>query len=242
MKKILIILVLLVTSRTAWTQSYYVEYVIGDEDGKGALLINDTLSYWQETFFLGGNNDDIIKLSSDYKIFLVKKNKANFLYYSYKTFDRVFLITDSLHIMQWKLEKETKEILGFKCKSASTIFRGRKYTAYYTTKIPLSNGPWKFGGLPGLILQIISHDDRAFNFTATKILQKQIPTIQDIPAYEPQKFITWKQFQRIYEELCQAQISRIKANLKPGEMSQLLYLTREVIYPPINTGKGVRIE
>ena len=33
-------------------------------------------------------------------------------------------------------------------------FRGRDYRALFTMNIPLSVGPWKFGGLPGLILKV----------------------------------------------------------------------------------------
>lgn len=35
---------------------------------------------------------------------------------------------------------------------ATTIFRGRKWTVYFTEDIPLPLGPWKLGALPGLIL------------------------------------------------------------------------------------------
>lgn len=45
-------------------------------------------------------------------------------------------------------------ILDYKCHKALTSFRGRDYVAWFTLDIPISNGPWKFGGLPGLILQV----------------------------------------------------------------------------------------
>ncbi|WP_297063293.1 GLPGLI family protein, partial [uncultured Duncaniella sp.] len=36
--------------------------------------------------------------------------------------------------------------------------RGRNWTAWYTEEIPITDGPWKFGGLPGLILKV--EDDK----------------------------------------------------------------------------------
>lgn len=33
-------------------------------------------------------------------------------------------------------------------------FRGRSYKAYFTNDIPITIGPWKFNGLPGLIVYI----------------------------------------------------------------------------------------
>ena len=42
-------------------------------------------------------------------------------------------------------------ILGYPCHKATTHFRGRDYVAWYTEEIPYPYGPYKFGGLPGLI-------------------------------------------------------------------------------------------
>lgn len=53
---------------------------------------------------------------------------------------------------KWVLHNNTKTIVGYPCKKATTTFRGREYEVWYTTRIPISDGPWKFKGLPGLIL------------------------------------------------------------------------------------------
>lgn len=58
----------------------------------------------------------------------------------------------------WKLESGTTTILGYVCKKATTTLHGRNYTAWYAPEIPIDNGPWKFGGLPGLILK--AEDDK----------------------------------------------------------------------------------
>lgn len=59
---------------------------------------------------------------------------------------------------QWKLKPDTMTVAGYLCKKAITTFRGRNYTAWYAVDIPISNGPWKFKGLPGLILK--AEDDK----------------------------------------------------------------------------------
>ena len=56
--------------------------------------------------------------------------------------------------IKWKLGEKRKKINGLECREASAKFRGRYYDVWYTTEIPVSVGPWKFSGLPGLILQI----------------------------------------------------------------------------------------
>lgn len=45
-------------------------------------------------------------------------------------------------------------ILGYHCMLATTQFRGRTYSAWFALDIPINDGPWKFHGLPGLILKV----------------------------------------------------------------------------------------
>ena len=44
-------------------------------------------------------------------------------------------------------------ILGYPCALAVATYKGRTWYAWYTEDIPLDAGPWKLGGLPGLILR-----------------------------------------------------------------------------------------
>ena len=55
----------------------------------------------------------------------------------------------------WNLEPGDTTIVGYKCKKATCNFRGRKWIAWYTLDIPISEGPWKIDGLPGMILKAI---------------------------------------------------------------------------------------
>ena len=67
------------------------------------------------------------------------------VYYNYE---------ETLPLQKWHLLPDTTTILGQVVHKASTLFRGRTYYAWYCPSIPLSAGPWKFSGLPGLILRI----------------------------------------------------------------------------------------
>ena len=79
-----------------------------------------------------------------------------------KTIDRVPLETytfeEEMESPDWTLESDTLIVCGYTCKKAITTYFGRNYTAWYTPEIPISEGPWKFFGLPGLILKV--EDDR----------------------------------------------------------------------------------
>lgn len=58
--------------------------------------------------------------------------------------------------IKWNLVKGDSIVNGTACKKATCTFSGRNYVAWYAESIPLPFGPYLFGGLPGLILEI--HD------------------------------------------------------------------------------------
>ena len=64
-----------------------------------------------------------------------------------------YCYVDSLHTQMWTMGDSTREVLGYTCQQAMADFRGRRWTAWFATDIPVSDGPWKLGGLPGLILE-----------------------------------------------------------------------------------------
>lgn len=64
-------------------------------------------------------------------------------------------------------------IMGHVAHKAKTKYRGRIWTVYYTLDIPISDGPWKLCGLPGLIL--CAKDSLGdFSFEATGIVDSFI--------------------------------------------------------------------
>lgn len=72
--------------------------------------------------------------------------------------------------IEWTIGDETCEILGYTCRRAGCDFRGRHYTAWFTEEIPLGSGPWKFHGLPGLIMAV-EDDEGDYSFRIEGIEQ-----------------------------------------------------------------------
>ena len=80
----------------------------------------------------------------------------------------VFQYTEAVPKLKWKLCDERKKVLDYDCQKATCTFRGRDYEAWFAEGIHVSFGPWKFGGLPGLILEIADTKNE-YHFIATGI-------------------------------------------------------------------------
>lgn len=63
-------------------------------------------------------------------------------------------------LFQWEIHPETKSYKSYKVQKATAEFAGRNYTAWFTSEIPIPDGPYKFNGLPGLIVKIADEKDQ----------------------------------------------------------------------------------
>lgn len=85
-----------------------------------------------------------------------------------------FMVTEDTPIQEWSLIDEKKIIGDYMCSLAECHFRGRHYYAWYTEDIPMPYGPWKLGGLPGLIVSAYDIDHQ-YEFTMTEFGTESIP-------------------------------------------------------------------
>lgn len=69
-----------------------------------------------------------------------------------------YLIETPAEQINWTIEPDTKNFNDLVCQKATARFKGRNYTAWFCSQLPYSNGPWKLGGLPGLVLE--AYDDK----------------------------------------------------------------------------------
>ena len=79
-----------------------------------------------------------------------------------------FRYTESLETPQWTLAGKDSIIADYPCQQAETFYRGRHWTVWFTPDIPVSDGPWKLHGLPGLILQA-EDSEHWFSFACIEI-------------------------------------------------------------------------
>lgn len=88
--------------------------------------------------------------------------------------------TEPVSIFNWQINSATRTISGYKCQQANTFFRGRYYTAWFTRQIPIPDGPYKFCGLPGLIVQI-QDKTGGYSFELTNLKETTISTPITLP-------------------------------------------------------------
>ena len=100
------------------------------------------------------NNMMSIDLILDSMFTVYKDLESNSLLFEFMDLSqRSYYYADTLYPMQWNITHERKKINGAICIKAITEFKGREYISWYDSSIQVSNGPWKLGGLPGLILE-----------------------------------------------------------------------------------------
>ncbi len=79
--------------------------------------------------------------------------------------------------INWKISTEKKKIGEFQTQKATTHFAGRNWIAWFTTDVPIQDGPYKFSGLPGLIVEIA--DEKNSHKIELKGLKKITETVQE---------------------------------------------------------------
>ncbi len=92
----------------------------------------------------------------------------------YKTQKRVllnrYIYAEDRPVFDWTITPDTMTVVGYVCKKAICLFRGRYYTVWFTPDIPITEGPWKFNGLPGLILKA-EDSEGDYSFVCTALYQ-----------------------------------------------------------------------
>lgn len=92
-----------------------------------------------------------------YPKYIIKDYKENKIKEKYYVWG-YYVFSEDTPTISWELTEEMDSICGYPCMKAQADFSGRKWNAWFTSNIPLSDGPFRFQGLPGLILKMESED------------------------------------------------------------------------------------
>lgn len=160
-------------SKVSYVNYTYFDYLLNAEFSTHLVFNNKTSSYHMDLI----KGRKAVNTLSNGRILIggvddkyVFKNKTSNKLVSVESFesDNLFGVSEDLPKFDWKLQNSFKNINNYKCQLATTTFRGRDYEAWFTSKIAVSEGPWKFHGLPGLILQVADKTG-SYQWTVTEI-------------------------------------------------------------------------
>jgi len=113
-----------------------------------------------------------------------------------------YILEDKEIDFGWQITTERKKIGDFECvKAISKPFRGRVYEAWFAPEIPISGGPWKLCGLPGLILEAKDQSGEV-SFVMEKLTINPTERKAIFNPYENVKLprITWEQYKKLIKE------------------------------------------
>ncbi len=133
-----------------------------------------------------------------------------------------FRYEEPLNLFDWKLTGEMDTIKNYVVKKATCKFGGRSWTAWFTPEIPYSDGPYKFCGLPGLILKI--YDNKKHYVFEMEYLEKPNKNIPIKLVEKDFLFTTKSKFFKAKEAFRDDLINRAQEAGFNNKESQTIYL------------------
>lgn len=176
---------------------------------------NNSSSYIYENL-----SDSIIKFTSTSKLVYDYNKSTNSLVQYSEIADEKYIVIDTLKNLNWNLDfEEKKKIANYNCNKATLNFRGINFIAWYASEIPVNYGPWKFRGLPGLILQVYDEglnfevivEEISINAANAKVVEYKVNNLyKDVN-------ISWKNFVEKYKNKDIEITRRLSASIGRGE-------------------------
>ncbi len=173
------------------------------------LTFNETNSLWVDAPESEGEGNQEISHQSDggaqFQIKMQRPDNKLFKDLDTETslesqefFGRYFLVSGELKKFAWKLTGEQKKVAGYACQKATAMQDSTQIEAWFTTQIPVSNGPGHYGQLPGMILEM-SIDNGNRTAVAVKVDLKPVAS-ESLEKPSKGKEVTEAEFNKIREE------------------------------------------
>lgn len=150
---------------------------------QGRKLHNQLMSIGVEQYLKNGDDSAIPHYKGQIYVFKSLKDSITSVYDTYGLGEQGYYDEPFAEI-KWTVADSTKTILGYECIMAETNYHGRRWSAWFAPEIPLSDGPWKLCGLPGLILEAADSSGQ-HSFIATGIENSNQVMY---PIYQRQKY------------------------------------------------------
>lgn len=122
---------------------------------KAVMFFTNKVSRFED--FKEENSDEFGGYTWRSEEYVIYRNLVENKAYDYIRFlDKLYVIDDNIQNQNWKILNDMREIAGHICMNASwnDTVKGNKVIAWYALDLPVPFGPERYGGLPGMILEI----------------------------------------------------------------------------------------
>jgi GLPGLI family protein len=178
-------------------------YLFGNRSGWKQYKI---LNYTQELSKYENSDEnaqfEMMGWSRKKELFFIENNLKESSSHLVMTFSgKQYIISDSIRNYKWKIGNNLKEIVGHICMNATTFdsLRKQNIEAWFALDLPVSSGPDRFAGLPGMILEL-DINKGAMNYVAEKIEDIDINTAFTKPKKIKGKKINLVQLNELYKK------------------------------------------
>lgn len=125
----------------------------------------------------------------------VRKDSKQIVLYEMVNMLELYKVKQPLNLIKWIISSEINDYHGMKVQKAVGELSGRTWTAWFTTEIPIMDGPYKFKNLPGFVVKAEdSNQDYIFEFANSNKVNNYW---YDLGVYDRSQEVTDKQLKRI---------------------------------------------
>jgi GLPGLI family protein len=114
---------------------------------------------------------------------------------------KTYVVEDSLQGPDWKIQNDLKEVAGHVCMNAfwADTLKAQKVKVWFALDMPISAGPERFYGLPGMILEV-DVNDGGMLITADKIDLRPVEKELALPKKIKGKKVNEAQYRAVLKE------------------------------------------
>lgn len=184
-----------------------------------SVIVNNNLNgQWE----MGVNIDKGRKPAKQFYVSDLNNEMERNIFFTSNVDSREFFIYDQVPKPNWTIEEnQTKIIAGYKCTKASGNFRGSKVIAYFAKDLPYSTGPFKFYGLPGLILDIRAENSDQDIWKAELVVVDDNSTIVFKPKFLNKEKISLKEYINAKEAYMNKIFDKVKNSIPASANAQI---------------------
>ena len=200
------------------------ELMVLDIDKKGSkyyseyVFQNDSIMNAQFKKNMAAHSDDPVPMSGKQGVvgYKILKSYPDFNINHIVTLDMTLYNASQQVKIDWKILPNKGKIGAWNVQKAEADFAGRHWIAWFSTDIPIQDGPYKFYGLPGLIVKI--EDKSGFHKMELKGISKNVLE-RDILAFEFEKAIDidYKKYQTVYKKYRKDPMANLKKKAQDGQ-------------------------